>query len=435
MTTDLAIYKSASTNSVQVGQQMQFSLTFSNAGPASVSGAATVTDLLPGGFEYVSSSGNGSYNNSNGAWTVVPGALGNTNLLTINVQAVTAGTYTNTATITGFPAGVLDLNTNNNSASVSVTVVNPPSNCLVSIACPSNIVVTSSVPTVVNFSVSASDSCGGELTVTSEPPSGSTFPIGTTTVTNTAYDSNGTNTCSFTVTVVSSSVILDDTWADGVRTIQNLPSESAWFVTTASDVTTGPGFMSLINTDSSSQWTTYFTPAGSPVRLNVGDSLTIRLSFTPVGVGASNTSKNLRFGIYDSSAGTRVSTDTAPNGTSYAGYAFFSNFGATWGNNTGLQLLERTNTSDSNLLSVTTDYSSLGSGGHTTPGSVAFSNGVLYQLTLTFTHTANSQMSLTATYSGGGLANTFTTMNSLVLVTNFDTLVIRPSSDSGTATN
>ena len=36
----------------------------------------------------------------------------------------------------------------------------------------------------------------------SSPPSGSTFPVGTTTVTNTATDASGnTTSCSFTVTV------------------------------------------------------------------------------------------------------------------------------------------------------------------------------------------------------------------------------------------
>jgi hypothetical protein len=87
--------------------------------------------------------------------------------------------------------------------SFTVTVNAPTNNCIISITCPSNIVVTSVGPTNVFFSVNASDSCGGIPTVSSVPPSGSTFPIGATTVTSTASDSNGTNTCSFTVTVKS----------------------------------------------------------------------------------------------------------------------------------------------------------------------------------------------------------------------------------------
>src|SRR6202030_77955 len=51
------------------------------------------------------------------------------------------------------------------------------------------------------FNVTASGGCGS-LTVTSSPSSGSTFPIGTTTVMSTASDTCGHSTnCSFTVTV------------------------------------------------------------------------------------------------------------------------------------------------------------------------------------------------------------------------------------------
>jgi hypothetical protein len=79
---------------------------------------------------------------------------------------------------------------------------NVPATCVVSITCPANITVTSAVPVVVNFTVTASDSCGGVPTVSSIPASGSLFPIGTTTVTNTASDVNGSASCTFTVTVV-----------------------------------------------------------------------------------------------------------------------------------------------------------------------------------------------------------------------------------------
>jgi hypothetical protein len=55
---------------------------------------------------------------------------------------------------------------------------------------------------VVSFTPRASDNCG-VATLTSDPPSGSVFPNGTTPVTVTAVDNaDNTNTCSFTVTVV-----------------------------------------------------------------------------------------------------------------------------------------------------------------------------------------------------------------------------------------
>jgi hypothetical protein len=67
-----------------------------------------------------------------------------------------------------------------------------------------NIVVSNdagSCSAVVNFSVTATDNCGG-VNVNTSVPSGTTFPKGTTTVTATATDTSGnTTTKNFTVTV------------------------------------------------------------------------------------------------------------------------------------------------------------------------------------------------------------------------------------------
>ena len=83
---------------------------------------------------------------------------------------------------------------------VTVNDTQPPT-----ITCPPNL--TAVTPTVndpcvvVNFTTTASDNCPG-VTVVCNPPSGSCFPVGVTTVTCTATDGSGnTATCSFTVSV------------------------------------------------------------------------------------------------------------------------------------------------------------------------------------------------------------------------------------------
>jgi uncharacterized repeat protein (TIGR01451 family) len=73
------------------------------------------------------------------------------------------------------------------------------------ITCPANVIMSTDpgqCSAVVNYPApTATDNCPG-VTVTCNPPSGSTFPKGTTTVTCTATDASGnTATCSFTVTV------------------------------------------------------------------------------------------------------------------------------------------------------------------------------------------------------------------------------------------
>ncbi|NML22375.1 HYR domain-containing protein [Pseudoflavitalea sp. G-6-1-2] len=72
------------------------------------------------------------------------------------------------------------------------------------IACPANITTTTAgtCTAAVNFSVTATDNCGGPVTVVTSHETGTVFPLGTTTVTVTATDACGNQSqCSFTVTV------------------------------------------------------------------------------------------------------------------------------------------------------------------------------------------------------------------------------------------
>jgi len=79
------------------------------------------------------------------------------------------------------------------------------SQCIVLIACPADITAYtgSAAGKAVTFAptVGPVDTCNAPVTVVCNPPSGSTFPVGTTTVTCTASSANGSATCSFTVTV------------------------------------------------------------------------------------------------------------------------------------------------------------------------------------------------------------------------------------------
>ncbi len=77
-----------------------------------------------------------------------------------------------------------------------------PAPC-VSIVCPSNIIVKCSMPggAVVNFMARATNVCDRELTVTCDPPSGSLFPAGLTTVLCTAQGRTNAVFCSFLVEV------------------------------------------------------------------------------------------------------------------------------------------------------------------------------------------------------------------------------------------
>ena len=229
----------------------------------------------------------------------------------------------------------------------------------------------------------------------------------------------------------SATVLLDDTFADGTRTNQNLPTDSAWFTTSAANMRAFTNSLSITNASGSSSWWTYFTPSGSPVVLGVGDTLDVTLSFTVVGVGAQNSSKNLRFGLYNS-AGVRAAGDGSLPTTNYLGYIFFSNFGLTWGANNELRY--RSAFANTDPLNASGDSTIFGTGINAV-ASPAFSNNVPYTLDFTLTRSNATTIIFTATYAGGGLTNAVTAADGTGNFTNFDMLHIRPSGFASTATN
>ncbi len=111
---------------------------------------------------------------------------------------------TNAFTLGNHPV-VFRVNDGSTNASFT-TLVRVVDNTPPEIHVPANIVVPvdpGKTTALVNYTVSAVDEFPGTVTITSQPPSGSRFPLGTTTVVVTAVDQAGNrSTASFTVTVV-----------------------------------------------------------------------------------------------------------------------------------------------------------------------------------------------------------------------------------------
>ncbi len=124
------------------------------------------------------------------------------------------GSFTQTAGLPSgstFPKGITtnrfsatDASGNTNTCSFTVSIND---NEVPSISCPGNLVLAAnpgqSSRSNVTYSVSSGDNCpGSSLNQTIGLPSGSTFPLGTTTNVFVVTDASGnTNTCSFTVTI------------------------------------------------------------------------------------------------------------------------------------------------------------------------------------------------------------------------------------------
>ncbi|TDE54939.1 gliding motility-associated C-terminal domain-containing protein [Flavobacterium sp. GT3P67] len=116
--TDLAVTKTVSNMTPNVGSNVTFTITATNNGPSAATGVS-VADALPSGYTFVSA------NPSTGTWTEpnwTIGALSNGASATLDIVATVkaTGSYTNTATISG---GQTDPTPGNNSSTVSPTPV------------------------------------------------------------------------------------------------------------------------------------------------------------------------------------------------------------------------------------------------------------------------------------------------------------------------
>lgn len=100
-TIDLSLTKTVNTAAPNKSQNVTFTVTVTNAaGQANATGVA-ITDLLPAGLTFVSSTPSvGTYNSTTGVWTVGAVNAGASATLSIVATATTVGAKTNTAAVT-----------------------------------------------------------------------------------------------------------------------------------------------------------------------------------------------------------------------------------------------------------------------------------------------------------------------------------------------
>ncbi len=127
---DLQLSKTIDNPRPNVGDEVQFTVTLSNAGPDPASGVIA-TDLLPPGLTLISSIVDaGTYDDTTGRWTVGGVAIGETPTLTIRARVNSVNATTNTAQITASdqfdPNSTPDNNIAAEDDQASITV-DPPS--------------------------------------------------------------------------------------------------------------------------------------------------------------------------------------------------------------------------------------------------------------------------------------------------------------------
>ncbi|MEK6322056.1 MAG: HYR domain-containing protein [Acidobacteriota bacterium] len=213
---DLAVTKSDSPDPVCVNGNITYTINLTNNGPGPGLNT-TVTDGVPANTTFVSASVT-----SGSGWGQTTPGVGGTGNVVFSKASVANGETAVFQIVVKVNSGMLHGTVINNSATAASSIPDPnngnntgtaattvdPAPPVFTNGCPGaiNIAAPPTCPFsnsgVVNYATpAASDNCPG-VTVACVPPSGSMFPVGSTTVTCTATDAAGNiATCTFPVTV------------------------------------------------------------------------------------------------------------------------------------------------------------------------------------------------------------------------------------------
>ncbi|MCI0489543.1 MAG: HYR domain-containing protein [Blastocatellia bacterium] len=264
---DLAVTKIDAPDPACVMGNITYTINFVNNGPGPGINT-TVTDAVPAGTTFVSAavtSGTG--------WTIMSPAVGGTGnvvfskamvgigetavlqvVVKVNAGTASGAVITNTVTTA---STINDPNPNNNTA-MATTTVDPVAP---TITCPANVTASGtpgSTTAIVNYPAPmTSDNCG-VASVVCNPPSGSAFPLGTSTVTCIVTDTAGNSAqCSFTVTVFDVCIEDDSNPGNSILFISTGPLKGTYRICCGGQTTSGVGTVSNKNGVIS---LTHFTP-------------------------------------------------------------------------------------------------------------------------------------------------------------------------------
>lgn len=212
--------------------------------------------------------------------------------------------------------------------------------------------------------------------------------------------------------VEAATVIVDDTFADGNASNQDLPNNSLQVFksrsATVRTATVGNVDFDLTATGTSSDaYWAYFTNSGTPVTLGVGDSVTLTANFSVTGLVG--TGQDIRFGLLDSK-GTRQVTDltggqnatTFGDDTGYAAQYFASGLGSPFVLYRRDVTTPTPTTNIFNTMATTGGFQPITGTGAT--ARQALSNATPYVFTYTVSRLSATQTQVTIGVTGGTLS-------------------------------
>jgi hypothetical protein len=233
-------------------------------------------------------------------------------------------------------------------------------------------------------------------------------------------------------------VLLDDAYEDADRLDTALPDEAGFWASSPADVVTTAGNVRLDMAGSSRRMHTYFTPAGSPVSLSVGQKLIATIDFIPEVAFVASTSRNFRFGMFYNDA--QYAADSVGDSGTGNGWQDATGYAAQFG------IMDTATVANSRVgkrTNLTGGYSLLGTDAAYTWGSnggqaANLSLNTVYTLTMTLDYQTVSDMLVSFSFAQGAteIATASQLDNGLggqPIYTNFDFLLFRLSSNAGTA--
>jgi TonB family protein len=226
----------------------------------------------------------------------------------------------------------------------------------------------------------------------------------------------------------NSTTIFNQTWADGTRSNQSPPASLAWYCSSpGSSVTVTNGSVSLSTGGSAARHLVAYFPRQ---KLTAGDSLTLTFDFSLAGPFqpiTSSSSIGLKVGLFDSNGSYIFDSDNeqSSNPVTYTGYTSCTGLNLPGESSSGLLDIRKRNPVSGNLIvsNVGIYYQLPGRA----PERQTWQPDVGYTGTLTIQAISETQVKISANYSGPGLNNYSITSvdrasGSNAVVNSFDTV-------------
>jgi len=297
---DISVTDTASPNPVSAGQNITYSQTVTNAGPAAAASTITLTEALPTNTTFVSLTGPAGWTCTSAApytcsiASLAANSTANfTFVVTVNTTVTSGSTITDTASVTCLAS---DPNCANNSATASVYVGNSADLSITNIASPVPVQAGNNI-TYTQVVTNAGPSAASATTLTENTPANTTFQsitipsgwsctyptVGGTGAINCTNSSFAVGSANFTIAVAVASSTTAGTAINDTATVSSTTADpnSANNTATAADVVALSTQADLVAAN-----------LASPTSVSAGSNITYTQSVTndgPAAAAASNT--------------------------------------------------------------------------------------------------------------------------------------------------